>query len=153
MPQISIVDLLLPLVAVAAPGIQGVTSGMPDRGYGYRHGTNPKQPKGTGFYGPLSLTGSGESTEITIPKSDNSGEQPQMVPGLSHRELVALLSDSGQMRESIIKKSDDSTAIRKLQGKEPFIGATEKSGRQPEVIPGTSMSLIDILQNAIYGAK
>lgn len=132
----SIADLLTNLKATTKkPG--GLYNGMPDYGYGLRFqeesDKSPKQPKAVGYYGEINRPdGSGYSTEIGI--GNEYGEHPSMVPGLTHRELVEMMT-SENIPDSVFRKADKHQMLRMLQGKSSWHGINDEHEPLPLAIP------------------
>jgi hypothetical protein len=137
----SIVDLLTPLKTRTRKPT-GMQSGMPVYGYGNRYQEesvkDPLQPKGLGYFGEMPRLDdiNGFSGEIGI--GNEYGEHPSMVPGLSHRELVDMLS-SENVPISAMMKADKYQMLRKLQGKSPFATINDKQTLLPLPIPESSL--------------
>ena len=114
----------------------GMSAGMPDYGYGNRYQEpqeqNPLRPKGFGYYGEVSRPDGGYSTEIGI-GTDEYGEIPTMVPGLSESQLANLLtmSEEDRVPDAIAKKATSHAAWRKLQGQSPWSGINDEQTLLP----------------------
>lgn len=147
----SLVDYLMPLSS-RRPKPKGLINGMPNYGYGGRwseeqQGYDKSNPKAPGYYGEVARPGEFESFSTEIGISGDYGEEPTMVPGMTHRQLVDLLTtlDGQKFNKSAYIDADKHAELRRLLGKSQWHGVNDKASLLPLPIPESSLSIADYL--------
>jgi hypothetical protein len=113
------------------PAMRGLQNGQPDYGYGNRYQSN--QPKGVGYYGELQRPDGGHSTELSV--DVGKGDIPAMVPGLSSKEMSAMLTakDGDKFPDSVYDKAASHAAFRELNGQSPWAGINDSKELPPDL--------------------